>query len=230
MKEVLTQSVFFGMFLTLFFFQIGAWINKKLKVSFANPLLIAVACIMATLFVFDLDYEIYQNGAKYIQYFLTPATVSLAVPLYRHLTLLKKHPKAIFISIFAGVMTAMSSILLLSFLFQLQHQQYITLLPKSITTALGMGISEKMGGVQAITVIAISVTGITGTVGAEVLCKLFRIKEPVAKGLAIGTSCHALGTSRAMEMGEIEGAMSSLALVVTGLMTVLAVPLFAKFL
>ncbi len=228
MNEILTQSVFFGMFLTLICYQIGAWVRKKVKRSIANPLLIAVILIIAVLVTFHIDYETYQNGAKYIQYFLTPATVSLAVPLYRKLALLKKYPKAIFGGIAAGVLTAMVSIFLLSLAFGLTHEQYVTLLPKSVTTAIGMGVSDKMDGMPAITVVAISVTGISGAILAEAVCKLFRIEEPLAKGLAIGTSAHALGTSKAMEIGEIEGAMSSLSIVVAGIMTVLAVPVFAK--
>ena len=224
MNEILTQSVFFGMFLTLACFEIGLWVKKKAKIAIANPLLVAVILIVAVLTLFHIDYENYKKGADYIQYFLTPATVSLAVPLYRQLTYLKKYPLAIIGGIAAGVLTAMGSIFLLSMAFGLNHEQYVTLLPKSITTAIGMGISDKMGGMAAITVIAISVTGITGTILAEAV---FGIREPVAKGLAIGTSAHALGTSKAMEIGEVEGAMSSLSIVVAGIMTVMSVPLFA---
>lgn len=227
MNEILTQSVFFGMFLTLACFEIGLWVKKKAKIAIANPLLVAVILIVAVLTLFHIDYENYKKGADYIQYFLTPATVSLAVPLYRQLSYLKKYPLAIIGGIAAGVLTAMGSIFLLSMAFGLNHEQYVTLLPKSITTAIGMGISDKMGGMVAITVIAISVTGITGTILAEAVCKLFGIREPVAKGLAIGTSAHALGTSKAMEIGEVEGAMSSLSIVVAGIMTVMSVPLFA---
>lgn len=228
MNEALTQSVFFGMFLTLFSFQIGTLVKKRVKIAFANPLLIAVILIISILLLFRIDYDNYKKGAQYIQYFLTPATVSLAIPLYRQLEYLKKYPKAIFCGIAAGVLTAMFSIFLLSMAFGLTHEQYITILPKSITTAIGMGISQKMGGISAITVVAISITGITGTIGAEAFCKLFRITEPVAKGLAIGTAAHALGTSKAMEIGKIEGAMSSLSIVVAGIMTVLSVPIFGK--
>lgn len=228
MNEILTQTVFFGMFLTLACYEIGLWVKKRTKLSIANPLLVATIIIIAILLIFDIDYESYRKGADYIQYFLTPATVSLAVPLYRRLSLLKKYPGAILGGIAAGVMTAMVSIFALSLAFGLTHEQYVTLLPKSITTAIGMGVSEKMGGIPALTIAAISITGITGTILAETVCKLFGIKEPVAKGLAIGTGSHALGTSKAMELGEVEGAMSSLSIVVTGILTVLAVSFFAK--
>ena len=147
----------------------------------------------------------------------------------RELTeLLKKYPTAIFGGIGAGVITAMVSIWLMSLAFGLNHAQYVTLLPKSITTAIGMGVSDKMGGMVTITVVAISITGIFGTVSAELICKLFKITEPIAKGLAIGTASHALGTTKALEIGEIEGAMSSLSIVVAGIMTVLSVSFFAN--
>lgn len=229
MKEMLTQSVFFGVVLTLICYEIGLWIKKKTKVAVANPLLIAVLIIVAVLLLFDIDYEAYSEGAKYIDFLLTPATVSLAVPLYRQLELLKKHPGAILGGTASGVLTAMVSIFLLSIVFGLDHVQYVTLLPKSITTAIGMGVSEKMGGIVTITVVAICVTGILGNVLAETVCRLFKIQDPIAKGLAIGTSAHALGTTKAMELGEIEGAMSSLSIVVAGIMTVIAVSVFARF-
>lgn len=229
MNEILTDSAFFGMFLTLVCYQVGVLVKRKVKVALATPLLVAVVLIIGILLVFHIDYENYENGAKYISYFLTPATVSLAVPLYRRMALLKKHPAAIFGGIASGVLTAMVSIFLLSLAFGLTHEQYVTILPKSITTAIGMGVSGKMGGIPALTVVAISITGVTGTVLAETICMLFRIREPIAKGLAIGTAAHALGTSKAMEIGEVEGAMSSLSIVVAGIMTVLAVQVFAGF-
>lgn len=227
MNEILTDSVFFGVFLTLVCYQVGVLVKRKVKSALATPLLVAVILIIGILFVFKIDYDNYYNGAKYISYFLTPATVSLAVPLYRRMALLKEHPVAIFGGIASGVLTAMVSIFLLSLAFGLNHEQYVTLLPKSITTAIGMGVSGKIGGIPALTVVSISVTGVFGTVTAEAVCKLLGIKEPIAKGLAIGTASHALGTSKAMEIGEIEGAMSSLSIVVAGIMTVLAVQVFA---
>lgn len=229
MNELLSQTVFFGVIISLVTYEIGLWVKKKTKLALANPLLIAVIIIVIFLLAFDVDYETYENGARYISVFLTPATVSLAIPLYRQIEMLKKYPKAIFVGIAAGVLTAMVSIFLMSLAFGLDHQQYVTLLPKSITTAIGLGVSEKMGGIIGITVVSISITGILGNIAAETICKIFRIEEPIAKGLAIGTSAHALGTSKAMEIGEIEGAMSSLSIVVAGIMTVIAVSVFANF-
>lgn len=229
MNELFLNSAFFGVAITLLCFEIGARVKKKTNFALANPLLIAVILIVGFLLVFDVDYVVYEQGAKYIQYFLTPATVSLAIPLYRRMELLKKYPAAIFGGIAAGVLTAMVSICLMSLALGLTHTQYVTLLPKSITTAIALGISEKQGGIIALTVVSVSITGILGNVAAESICKIFRIQEPISKGLAIGTSAHALGTAKAMEIGEVEGAMSSLSIVVAGILTVPAVQLFVQF-
>lgn len=230
MKEFLTQSVYFGVVISFIGYEIGLLLRKKIKMALANPLLIGAIFIIGFLLVFDIDYETYNSGAQIISYFLTPATVSLAIPLYRQLSVLRKYPIAIFGGIAAGVLTAMVCIYLLSLGFGLSHEQYVTLLPKSITTAIGMGVSEKMGGMVSLTVVSICITGISGNVLAELILKLFRIKEPIAKGLAIGTASHAMGTTKAMELGEVEGAMSSLAIVVAGIMTVLSASAFANLL
>ena len=229
MKEMLTQSVFFGVALSLVSYHIGMLIKKKVRVAIANPLLISVVIVIAVLLTLDVDYDTYYGSAKYISFFLTPATVSLAIPLYRRIELIKKYPKVVFGGIATGVLTAMVSIFLMSLAFGLNNEQYVTLLPKSITNAIGIGVSEKMGGIPTITVVSISITGILGNIMAEAACKMFKIEEPMAKGLAIGTSSHAMGTAKAMEMGEVEGAMSSLSIVVAGIMTVIAVSVFAGF-
>lgn len=227
MKELLVDSVFFGAVLSLAAYESGVLLKKKFKLAVFNPLLIATAAVIATLSLLKVEYTHYNESAKYISYLLTPATVCLAVPLYQQLELLKKNLKAVAGGITAGVLASLLSIFLLAKLFSLSHQQYVTLLPKSITTAIGMGISEELGGIQTITVAVIIVTGIFGNVTAEFICRLFRIHNPVAKGLAIGTSSHAIGTAKAMELGEIEGAMSSLAIAVAGLLTVLGASVFA---
>lgn len=228
MKEILTNSTYFAVVLTLLCYQIGVFIKKKTGWAIATPILTAVILIIPTLLLLDVDYTVYQSGTKIISFFLTPATVSLAIPLYRQLRLLKKYPVAIICAIASGVLTTVLSIFGLSLLFGLDHQQYVTLLPKSITTAVGLGMSEKMGGIIAITSVAICITGVMGNVMAEFWLKVCRITEPVAKGLAIGTSSHALGTAKAMELGEVEGAMSSLSIVVTAVMTVIAISLFGN--
>lgn len=162
-----------------------------------------------------------------MSYLLTPATVCLAVPLYQQLNLLKKNLKAVAAGILSGVLTSILSVLGLSYLFGLSHDMYVTLLPKSITTAIGMGVSEELGGIVTITVAVIIITGVLGNMIADVVYRVFRIKEPVAKGLALGTASHAIGTAKAMEMGPVEGAMSSLAIAVAGLLTVIFASVFA---
>lgn len=228
MKALLTDSVFFGAALSLAAYETGLLLKKKFKSALFNPLLIGTVCIMAVLSLLKVEYKHYNEGAKYISYLLTPATVCLAVPLYRQITLLKQNKKAVAGGIAAGVLTSLLSVFLLAKLFGLGHEQYVTLLPKSITTAIGLGIAEELGGITTITVAVIIVTGILGNVIAEFVYRIFRIEEPVARGLALGAASHAIGTAKAIEMGEIEGAMSSLAIAVAGLVTVFMAPLFAN--
>ena len=201
--------------------------KKRFKLAVLNPLLIGILCVMGALAVLRIDYDQYNEGAQYISYLLTPATVCLAVPLYEQLTLLKENLKAVAAGIFSGTLASLGSVYLLSRLFGLNHEQYVTLLPKSITTAIGMGVSQELGGIVTITVAVIIITGILGNVIAEGVCKVFRIHEPIAKGLALGTASHAIGTAKAMEMGPVEGAMSSLAIAVAGLLTVIGASVFA---
>lgn len=229
MKEFLTDSVFFGALISLACYELGLILKKKFKLAIFNPLLIAVICVMGVLLIFHVDYEKYNEGGKYLSYLLTPATVCLAVPLYEQLTVLKKNFKAVIIGIVSGVLASFVGVLLLSLLFGLNHEQYVTLLPKSITTAIGMGLSEELGGIVAITVAVIVVTGILGNMIAELVFKIFRIHEPIARGLALGTSSHAIGTTKAMELGTVEGAMSSLAIAVAGLLTVAGASAFSGF-
>ena len=227
MIEFIENSVFFGAFVSLGANEIGLLMKRKFKLAIFNPLLISIFCVMGILMVLGVDYESYEEGGKYISYLLTPATVCLAVPLYQQLHLLKKNIKAIAAGIVSGVLASLVSVLLLAKLFGLSHEEYVTLLPKSITTAIGMGVSEELGGIVTITVAVIIITGVLGNVIADAVYKIAKIEEPVAKGLALGTSAHAIGTAKAMELGEVEGAMSSLAIAVAGLLTVIAASVFA---
>ncbi|MCF2643032.1 MAG: LrgB family protein [Roseburia sp.] len=228
MKELLENSVFFGVFISLFGYEIGLLLKRKYKLAIFNPLLIAIIIVMLFLVATGVDYETYNEGAKYISYLLTPATVCLAIPLYQQLEMLKKNYKAILGGIFAGVLTSMVSILALCILFHLSKEEYITLLPKSITTAIGMGVSEELGGIVTITVAVIIITGVFGNIIGETVFRIFCITDPVAKGVALGTSAHAIGTARALEIGEVEGAMSGLSIAVAGLMTVVTASVFAN--
>lgn len=229
MSEMLTGSVFFGVMISILAYEFGVLLKKKTKLAICNPLLIAIVAVMVLLALLDVDYASYKSGANLLSYLLTPATVCLAIPLYEQISLLKSNLKAIMAGIISGVITSLASIFVMCLIFGLDHEMYVTLLPKSITTAIGMGVSEELGGIATITVAVIIITGIIGNVAGEYVCRLFKIQEPVAKGIAVGTSAHAIGTARAMEMGEVEGAMSSLSIAVAGLLTVVGASIFAQF-
>lgn len=222
------QSVFFGVSVSLAAYGIGVLLQKKFKFALFNPLLISVVLTIAVLLTAHISYDTFYEGAKYLSYLLTPATVCLAVPLYEKLSLLKSNWKALFAGILSGVITTLCSVFVMSGLFHLTHEEYVKLLPKSITTAIGMGISEELGGYVTLTVAMIIITGIFGNVIAVSVCRLFRITDPIAKGVSIGSAAHALGTAKALEIGEVEGAMSSLSIVVAGLLTVVGASIFAN--
>lgn len=230
MSVFLEDSMFFGMAVSLIGYGLGMLLKRKFGFGFLNPLLLAIIFVMVFLKVFGIEYETYEDSAKYLSYLLTPATVCLAIPLYQKLVLLKKNLLAVVLGIVSGTLASMVGVLALSWVFGLSHEEYVTLLPKSITTAIGMGVSEELGGIVTITVAVIIVTGVLGNVIGELVFRIFRIYHPIAKGLALGTSAHAIGTSKALELGEIEGAMSSLSIAVAGLLTVVAASVFANFL
>ena len=228
--DFFSEAVLLGVFITLGAYFLGIYIKQKWKLAIFNPLLMAIIFTMIFLLVSQMPYDDYYEGAKYISYLLTPATVSLAIPLYEQFEPLKKNVRAILVGIVTGVLTSMVSVLLLAVIFHFDHQEYVTFLPKSITTAIGMDVSEELGGYVAITVAVIIITGIIGNMIAESVCRMFHITEPVAKGIAIGSASHAVGTTKAMEMGEVEGAMSSLSIVLSGLLTVFGAMIFAHLL
>lgn len=225
MTEVITNSAYFGVALTLIAYIIGLKLRDRLKLAILNPLMLAVMLVIIFLLAFKIDYDDYNLGGKYITFLLTPTTICLAVPLYQKLDLLKKNLKAILVGITLGAVSSLISIYLFSWVLRLDSTIYISLLPKSITTAMGVGITQELGGIETITVIAIMITGITGNLIGAYICRLFRIKNPISVGLAFGTSAHAFGTSKALEIGEVEGAMSSLSIAIAGLITVLLMPL-----
>ena len=227
MEDFFRESLFAGVTLSLVAYLLGSLLKKKFKLGIFNPLLISIIFTILVLVGTGVDYEVYNQGARYLSWFLTPATVCLAIPLYEQWQLLKKNFKAVISGIAAGDLTSLFRVFLLAKIMRLSHAEYVTLLPKSITTAIGMGVSEELGGYVNITVAVIVVTGVLGNIFGELICKIFRIKEPIAKGLAIGSAAHAIGTAKAMEMGEIEGAMSSLSIAVAGILTVVFSSVFA---
>ncbi|MDD3411370.1 MAG: LrgB family protein [Eubacteriales bacterium] len=225
MSEFLSASAFFGVLLSLLSYGAGLWLKRRFKLALFNPLLVAVVISVAALLTLDVKYEAYYEGAKYISYLLTPATVCLAVPMYEQFELLRRNARAVLAGIACGVLSSLCAVLAMALLFGLDHRDYVTLLPKSITTAIGMGVSQELGGCVPLTVAVIILTGVLGSMLAETVCRVFKIEEPIARGVAIGTASHAIGTARALELGEVEGAMSSLSIVVSGLLTVLGASL-----
>ncbi|MDD6657157.1 MAG: LrgB family protein [Lachnospiraceae bacterium] len=229
MNEFFQNSMFAGVTLSLIAYLIGVILKKKLKLGIFNPLLISIVISIGVLLIGKVDYDTYNEGAKFLSWLLTPATVCLAIPLYEQWKLLKQNYKAVLLGLLAGTVTSLTTVFVLAKLFGLSHEEYVTLLPKSITTAIGMGVSEELGGYVTITVAVIIITGVLGNMFGEQICKLFRITEPISKGLAFGASSHAIGTAKALEIGEVEGAMSSLAIAVSGIFTVVLASLFAGF-
>lgn len=232
MNEFFANVSYFGVVLSLSTYLFGMWVQNKCKKAIASPILISLILIIAFLLVFDIDYETFQygknhTGAVFFQNMLTPCTVCLAIPLYEKIKHLKAHPGAILCGIFAGVVASATSIFVLSKLCGLNYVQFVTILPKSITSAMAMGVSEELGGLPSVTAAAVAIAGISGNMMAVFVLKVFRITHPVAKGVAIGTASHAIGTAKAQELGEVEAAMSGLAIAIAGLMTVVVASVFA---
>ena len=224
MAEFMQNSAYAGVTISLISYAIGAKLKRKFGFGFLNPLLISIIVTIIVLVGCNVSYETYNEGAKYLSWLLTPATVCLAIPLYEEWELLKNNAKAVLLGVLAGVITSLVTVFVLAKMMGLSHANYVTLLPKSITTAIGMGVSEELGGYVTITVAVIVITGVLGNIFGELICKIFRIKEPISKGLALGTAAHAIGTAKAMELGDVEGAMSSLSICVAGILTVILVP------
>lgn len=220
MKEIVSTPIF-AVLISILAFEAGFLINRKTRLAVLNPLMIAIILVMAVLTVFKIPLEDYKKGGDFITMFLSPATVILAVPLYKNIHSLKKDFKAIIAGVLAGCTTAVLSIWALSKAFGLQRDLLASLIPKSITTPMGVELSNQIKGIPSVTVAAILITGIIGAVLAPFVFKLCRITDSIAKGISIGTSSHALGTTKAVEIGETEGAMSGLAMGLSGLVTVI---------
>ena len=226
----LLNTPLFGVCLTILAYIIGMELYKKFKLPILNPILIALIIIIPILLYFKIPLEVYEKGGNLISFFLAPATVVLAVPLYKKIHLLKKHLIPIVGGIFVGVLTSIISCVVIGNLLGLDLIIVKSSLSKSLTTPIAMALSKQVGGIIPITIVMVMITGIVGAIMAPFVCKVFRIKNKVAKGIAIGTASHAVGTSRAIEMGEIEGAMSGLAIGVAGIMTVFILPILYKIL
>ncbi|WP_297711899.1 LrgB family protein [Clostridium sp.] len=223
--DIFVNNMFFGIFISLIAFEIGLFIYKKTKFPLLNPLLIASIIIIAFLKIFNIDFDTYNKGGQFINIFLGPATIVLAVPLYKNLSLLKKNFLPIFAGIFVGSLVSVLSVISISIFLRLDNSLTISLLSKSVTTPIGIEITNSLGGVSSITVLAIVLSGIIGAVVGPTVFKILRINHPIARGVSLGTASHAVGTSKALEIGETEGAMSSLSIGVAGIITVFLAPI-----
>ncbi|MCR1898316.1 LrgB family protein [Irregularibacter muris] len=228
MINALLQNTAFGVALTLLAYEIGKWIQKKTGLKVLSPLITATAFIISVLVLFHIDYSTYQPGANIIIFFVGPATVSFAVPLYKNIRVIKDNLMPILVGLLGGLFTGMISVLGLCYAFGINQQLTTSMLPKSVTSAIGFAISEMIGGVAEITLVLIVVAGVTGYVVGEFVFKILKIDDPVIKGIALGTNSHVVGTAKAMELGEKEGALSSAAITLAGLLMVFLVPLFIK--
>lgn len=225
-----TFSAVWGVLLTVCFYALALWLNQKTKLAVCNPLLVSSVFLILFLSLTKIPYPEYKQSASLVSYLLLPATVSLAIPLYEKWELLKKNPAAILSGILAGTVTSLGSILLTAWLCGMEREYAVTLLPKSVTTAIGMDVAAELGGIATLAGAVIILTGIAGNLMAEPVLKLFRITDPTAKGIAIGTSSHAIGTAKAMQLGEAEGAMSGLAIAAAGILTAVLAPIAAGLL
>lgn len=228
MDKIFVETMYFGIVLSLLSYWIAVQIRKKFPYPFFNPLLMSAIISIAVLTLFDIDFNTYNQGAQMITFLLTPSTVCLAVPLYKQSQILMKHLDAILLSLFCGCMAGMMSVALLCILLKASDSLFFSLLPKSITTAIAIGVSELLGGNATITVGVVIITGIFGAMIAKTVFRIFHIHHPVAVGLALGNSAHAIGTAKAIEFGEVEGAMSSLSIVIAGIFTVVFAPIIAN--
>lgn len=227
-SDFLSNSVSFGLCISLVCYWIATFIYRKTKFFLFAPLLVACALIIVFLVVFKIPYESYLKGAQFLYYLMTPCTVALAIPLYRQFSKLKDNALAIVLGIVAGILANALFIFAFCSIFKINHTEYVSILPKSITTPIGIALSNQNGGIESVTILLITIAGNMANIFGVIFCKIFGIKEPVAQGVACGTSGHAMGTAKALEMGEVQGAMSGLSIAVCGLLTVVILPFFVN--
>lgn len=222
------DNQYFGIILSFAAYEIGKWINQKLKTPIANPLLIAILLIIGFLSITGIDYEYYKKGGDFIAFFIAPATVAMVLDLYANIDTLKKNIIPIFVGVGSGTIFSFIIAMVLSKIFQIDRNLISSLLPQSVTTAIAISLSDEYQGIIGLTAIAVVIRGVSGAVFAPLVMKIFKIKDPVAQGVAIGTSSHAVGTSQARLMGEIQGAMSGLSIAVAGITAVIIMPIAMK--
>lgn len=228
MTELLQISLL-PVLITLLAFRAGQLLQNKLKSPLCNPILVAVVLVLLFLSATDMELASYQAGISFLSWFMTPATICLAVSMYEQYQILKKNTPMILAGVAAGAVSCLVTVLLFSLAFGFDRELTVSLLPKSVTTAIGVPLSQMSGGLPSITTAAIILTGITASVLGPSLCKLFHLTDKVARGVAFGTAGHVIGTAKATELDPLTGAVSSLSLVVAGLLTAMVLPLAANF-
>lgn len=226
MLSFLESCTLWPVLLTLGAYLLAVKIRSRWDYAILNPILVSFLVVLGLMLALDLPNAQYQAGWEKCSWLLTPSTICLAIPLYRELQALKKDLPAILLGICSGTLVGLGTIFFLCQFWGLDQPLTVSLLPKSITTALGIALAEEMGGYPAITTMAIIVTGIGGSIAGDFLCRVFRIRSQVAQGTAFGTAAHVVGTSRATEISPLTGAVSSLSLVVAGILTAVILPLF----
>lgn len=225
MIESLLASPFLWLTLTLGIFLLGNYLYGKWPIPIFNPLLFTILIMILLLTISKVPYKTYDSGGRLIGLFITPATVALAIKLEQNFIYLKKYYQAILVGIISGVVLHTFMILGLAFLFQFDAEMVGTLIPKSITTAIAVSVSESLNGVVSLTVALVVLTGIVGAVIAPFVFKVAKIKNPVAQGVALGAAAHALGTTKAIELGEVQGAMAGVSIIITGITVVILTPI-----
>ncbi len=219
MKEVITSSPFFGITISIIGYALGNALYKRTKKAICNPLLVAIAFVILVVLLFDIPVANYQNGGKLISMFLSPATVVLAITIYRERNTIRKNALAIIMGTLGGSIASIIYIWGLSRILSLDETMALSIIPKGITTPMALSVSKALGGMEGLTMLSVLVTGIFGNISAEMMIKLFRVKSAIPRGVAIGTSSHVVGTSKAMEIGEEEGSISGVSLILTGIIT-----------
>ena len=229
MNEFLTSSSFFCIALTLIVFSLSSALQQKTKLTILNPVLVSAALVIAILLALDIPNEVYQSGCQLLTYLLTPATICLAISLYEKFRELKKHLWCIAAGILAGTVCGIGSVYLLCTCMGLDRVLLVSLLPKGVTTAIGAALSEEMGGIAAVTTTVIILAGIVGNMAGPVLCRLLKINEEIAQGVAYGTASHVIGTSKAVQISQLAGAVSSLSLTIAGVVTAVLLSFLAQY-
>ena len=230
MAEFIGSIGVWGVTVTLAAFALGTWLNKKTGQAIFNPLLLGSIFVIIFLSLVQIPFAEYKQSVSVLNYLLLPATVSLAVPLYEQWLPMKKNARAVLCGILAGSLTSMVSIIAISWVMKLDPVLSASLMPKSVTTAIGAEVAQELGGLSSLAGGIIVLTGIIGNLSAAAMCRICRLHDPIARGVAIGTASHAIGTARALQMGRVEGAVSSLSIAVAGILTAALCPVLANFL